>query len=290
MKKVILTIGLPASGKTTWAHEMLEQNPGKYKIVCKDDIRAMLDNSKWSGSNEKFTLKIRDMIILAALEEGKHVIVADTNLNPVHRAHIEELVKGIAQVELKSFLHVPIEECIKHDLKRPNSVGEQVIRNMHNKWLRMPYKSPEYDPSLPDAIIVDIDGTLALHNGRNPYDWEKCSEDLLNVPVASAIRSIFMDEKYAPHGIITILVVSGRDGSAYDMTMKWLDDNDVPVNKLWMRSEGDKRKDVIIKQEIYEREIEGKYNVLCVFDDRDQVVEFWRSQGLTCFQVAEGDF
>jgi hypothetical protein len=57
-----------------------------------------------------------------------------------------------------------------------------------------------------------------------------------------------------------------------------------------MRKTDDFRKDSIIKEEIYQNEIEGKYNVLCVLDDRNQVVEFWRAKGLVCFQVAPGDF
>ncbi len=57
-----------------------------------------------------------------------------------------------------------------------------------------------------------------------------------------------------------------------------------------MRQEGDTRKDVLVKQEIYEREIKGRYNVLFVLDDRQQVVDGWRALGLTVFQVAPGDF
>jgi hypothetical protein len=60
--------------------------------------------------------------------------------------------------------------------------------------------------------------------------------------------------------------------------------------QLFMRKTDDFRKDSIIKEEIYQGEIEGKYNVLCVLDDRNQVVEFWRAKGLVCFQVAPGDF
>lgn len=57
-----------------------------------------------------------------------------------------------------------------------------------------------------------------------------------------------------------------------------------------MRPENDYRKDTIIKREIYEKEILNKFNVLFVLDDRDCVVEQWRDMGLTCLQVAEGDF
>ena len=80
MKKVYLTKGLPGSGKSTWAKEMVSKNPNSYKRVNKDDLRAMLDNGKHSEDAEKFILNVRDSIILLALENGKHVIVDDTNL------------------------------------------------------------------------------------------------------------------------------------------------------------------------------------------------------------------
>jgi len=65
MKKVILTKGLPASGKTTWAKKVLKDNPGAYKRINKDELRLMLDGGKWSHDNEKFILGRR--VLLAAL-------------------------------------------------------------------------------------------------------------------------------------------------------------------------------------------------------------------------------
>ncbi len=88
----------------------------------------------------------------------------------------------------------------------------------------------------------------------------------------------------------TIILLSGRMDTYRPQTESFLTKNSVPHSHLWMRAEGDMRKDSIIKREIYEREIAGKYNVLFVLDDRNQVVDMWRSLGLTVFQVAEGDF
>jgi len=59
---------------------------------------------------------------------------------------------------------------------------------------------------------------------------------------------------------------------------------------LFMRPDGDFRADNIVKQEIYDTHIKGKHDVLFVMDDRQQVVDMWRRNGLTCFQVAEGNF
>ncbi len=73
-------------------------------------------------------------------------------------------------------------------------------------------------------------------------------------------------------------------------TMKWLNDNGIKFDDLYMRFTNDSRIDSIVKQEIYEMCIKDKYNVLFVLDDRDQVVNMWREQGLKCLQVAEGNF
>ena len=278
MKKVILTKGLPGSGKTTWALELMANSPNSYKRVNKDALREMLDNSRWSRDAEKLILKIRDSIILSALEDGKHVIVDDTNLAPKHQARIEQLVRGLATVETQDFTDVPIETCIANDLKRLHSVGEKVIRDMHKQFLQ---KSEEYTPidGLPWAVICDIDGTLALHNGRDPYDCSTCENDILNKGVAS-VASAFE----------VVILVSGRESKWREKTEAWLSGNAVKYKSLYMRQTDDKRKDWIVKREIFENEIRPHYNIRFVLDDRNRVVDMWRSLGLSCLQVADGDF
>jgi predicted kinase len=282
MKKVIILVGLPASGKSKFANELLLSEPGRWVRTNKDLLREMAHASYWSPGNEKLILEIRDAIILMALESGKNVIVDDTNFGH-HIDHIKELVKGQAVVEINnSFLQVPVEECIKRDLKRLNSVGKDVIMQMYNKYVRVPIPSPEYHPELPDGIIVDMDGTLALLNGRNPYDASRCESDLPNHPV--------LDTVHKWQSSLNIIVASGRTDNYQPQTERWLQKYGVNYTNIYMRKTGDQRKDSIIKEEIYRQNIEGKYNIRFVLDDRQQVVDMWRSLGLTVFQVAEGNF
>jgi predicted kinase len=283
MKKVILTRGLQASGKTSWCKQLQAKHPGQYKHVSKDDLRAMLDDGKWSGGNEKMVLKVRDMLITLALDAGKHVLIDDTNLNPLHEQHIRDLVKarGDAEVTIQDFTDVPLETCIERDLKRPNSVGEKVIRKMYNEYLKPQPVRVEHDPALPYCVICDLDGTLALLNGRNPYDASTCEQDGLCKPVWEVLDRM---------SGMAVILVSGRMDTYRPQTEAFLVHHDVRYSYLFMRAEGDTRKDVVVKQEIYAREIKGKYNVLFVLDDRNQVVEMWRQNGLTVFQTAEGDF
>lgn len=279
-KKCIILKGLPASGKSTWAKELVAQYPGHYKIINKDSLRAMLDGGKWSKGNEQFILKARDMLILLALEEGYHVIVDDTNLHSKHEQTIKELVKGKALVEIQDFTDVPLETCLERDRNRPNYVGEKTIKDMYRQFLQPKPVPPAYDPALPDVVICDIDGTLALMNGRNPYDASTCEEDSVNEVVRSILSSC---RAY-------IILVSGRGEQYRPETERWLMKHTIVYSQLYMRPEGDNRKDATVKQEIYERQIKGQGNVRFILDDRNQMVEMWRSLGLTCLQVADGDY
>ncbi len=282
MKRVLVLVGLPASGKSKFATELLWSEPGRWVRTNKDLLREMAHASYWTSVNEQFILKLRDTIILMALEEGKNVIVDDTNFG-FHIEKIKELVKGKAVVEVNdSFLHVPVEECIRRDLLRPKSVGKDVIMKMYNKYVRTPVKPPDYNPALPDAIVVDMDGTLALLNGRNPYDASTCDRDLPNPPVLETVHKW--------QSTTNIIILSGRTDDCQGQTEAWLKEYGVKYAHLYMRKTGDLRKDAIIKEEMYRQYLEGKYNIKFVLDDRQQVVEMWRSLGLTVFQVAEGDF
>lgn len=282
MLKVILTKGLPGSGKSHWAKQTVDAEPSKYKIICKDDLRLLLDNGFYSKDAEKFVERARDVLILLALEHGKHPIIADTNLSPRHENHIRQLVKGKAEVEIKDFTDVAVETCIERDLKRQNSVGQKVIWRMYWQFLHKPKEAPVRNSELPDAVICDIDGTLAIHQERSPYEFEKCGTDKPNEAVIYAL------DRVDPGA--TIILCSGREGKWRDETVKWLRLHGIPFNQLLMRQTGDTRRDDIVKREIYEAEIKGKYNVRYILDDRDRIVSMWRSEGLPCWQVNYGDF
>ncbi len=275
--------GLPGSGKSTVAKQIISTNP-KYKRINKDELRDMLDNGQWTKANEKFIVYIRDSIISLALHNGYSVVVDDTNLAPKHALRLKELAK-INEVEFEErFIDTPIEECIKRDLLRSRSVGEKVIKKMQKQFLGEPrfIEKVKYDDNLHDAIIVDIDGTLAIRRDRSPYDWSKVGQDDVN----ETIRKLLIRYRSIQH----LILVSGRDSCCRAETVDWLKRNNIAYDELFMRPEGNNEKDSIIKKRIYEDHIKGRFNVDFVLDDRNQVVEMWRELGLTCLQVAEGDF
>lgn len=144
------------------------------------------------------------------------------------------------------------------------------------------------------AIIIDLDGTLCDVSHRthlvkqSPPDWpaffDACVDDTPNPAVVALITMA----RESGHEII---YVSGRPETHRKQTEAWLQNHWLGGwARLLMRPAGDYRQDAIVKRELYETHIRGRYDVLFAVDDRDQVVAMWRDLGLVCFQVAEGDF
>jgi predicted kinase len=291
MKKVILMKGLPGSGKSTYAKKLISENPEQFKRINRDDLRAMFDNGFISKSNETFIRGIRDLLIIRALESGKSVIVDDTNLSEKNLTRITQLVHQHNKannenviIEVKQ-IETSVEECIKRDALRENPVGDKVIKTINRQFFKK--TDVEYttqNPNLPKAIICDLDGTLALMNGRNPFEASRCNEDLLNEPVGNVLKN------YKNLGY-KIILLSGREYKYKTPSLQFLEENSIDFDMLLMRKSDDNRKDSIIKREIYEAEIKDNYFIEFVLDDRNQVVDLWRNDlKLPCFQVYYGDF
>lgn len=136
----------------------------------------------------------------------------------------------------------------------------------------------------PSAVIVDMDGTLAIRGNRGPFDWASVGEDLPNPPVIMLVKALINDG----HNIV---IVTGRPDVCRIPTKMWLDmylDYGLPLH---MRKTGDYRPDYIVKYEIFREHIEEKHNVLFCIDDRNSTVDLWRNKlKIPTFQVADGDF
>ncbi len=138
----------------------------------------------------------------------------------------------------------------------------------------------------PKAILCDIDGTLALLGDRDRYD-PTTGEDLLNDPIAH-ILFVYARQTETP---VDLILISGRMETFREHTVGWLEKHGIThYKKLLMRKTDDFRKDYVVKKELYEQHVKNDYDVLFVLDDRDQVVRMWRAEGLTCLQVAYGNF
>lgn len=285
MQKIIMLKGLPASGKSTWAKEKINEN-SNYIRINKDDIRESI-TGKWTPKKEKIVISIRNSLIKAGINLGKNVIIDDTNLNPKHEQSLKTLAQELGvEFEINdSFLKVPVEECVERDIKRDKSVGYKVIYKMYYDYL---YQDPSKkivnsSSKKRRCVICDIDGTLA-HNygGRNIYDFTRVEEDTPD-PLVCAV----LDGLDSTFGIdyLDIIIVSGRGDDCRKETEEWLYHNMIPYKALYMRKSGDKRDDAIVKEEIYKEFIEPEYCVLGVIDDRNKVVRMWEKLGVKVMKV-----
>lgn len=298
-QKILILQGLPASGKSTWSREFVKNNKD-WKRINKDDLRRMLDAGVWSKSNERQVIVIRDTLICHFLELGFNIIVDDTNFEPRHIQRIKELAASYKDVVVEQrMFNLDPKECVKRNELRPEHerVPEFVIWDMYNRYVRpneYADQSPaNQDESLPHAIICDLDGTLALMGDRSPYDCIKCADDSVNQAVYKLLNYYVMGFQTIKKMPAPLFFFSGRNEACREETVQWLFDNDwFPGDyTLVMRENNDNRKDAVVKLEMYNQHIRGKYYVDFVLDDRDQVVEMWRKTlGLTCLQVNYGNF
>lgn len=283
MNKLIMVKGLPGSGKTTWAQQYIAKHPNTV-IICKDDIRAMLYNTnKRKGWHEKLVLSIRDAAIVQALVIDKSVISADTNLNPIHEDQLKRIAFACeAEFEIHDMTDVPLYTCLERNLQREDSVPVKHIYQMYQDFIR-PSLTVEQDPNLPQAVICDLDSTLCLLNGRDPYNAKDCEYDLLNKPVWLAVQK-YMKDGYK------LIISSGRSSEYLEQTDRWLKKHGIQPDLFMMRKEGDERSDYTVKREMFMQNIKDNYYVEVAFDDRNRVVDAWRDLGITTFQVADGHF
>lgn len=279
-QKIIATLGLPASGKSTWA-KTLDSNV--YKRVNKDDLRMMIDNGVFSKENEKVIRELETSIVVHLLKLGFSVIVDSTNYNYIDYWKNIAAESGV-DFEVKEF-KTNVLDCVSRNAQRIGyaKVPAKSIWDMYFKHVEPNIQRPEWLPTGPTCYLVDIDGTIARMNGRSAYDWKRVGEDSLNENLAGLINTLRQN-------LNEIIFLSGRDEICRVDTEKWLAEHGVQYDGLLMRPRGDIRKDSIVKKELYERHILGKKNILGVFDDRDQVVALWRELGLNCYQVNYGSF
>lgn len=147
------------------------------------------------------------------------------------------------------------------------------------------------------TVIFDLDGTLALIDERRAkatkpdgkINWdvffapENIQLDKPNWPVIESFKAL------QEAGFI-VGIFSGRDDISREETKEWLMDHEIFPDFMRMRRNGSFTPDDKLKKLWLNDLLQEGHNIMCVFDDRDKVVKMWRDNGITCFQVAEGQF
>lgn len=319
MQHLLILIGISGSGKSTFARQFVQNNP-TYLRLNRDDLRRSVlpvplgDYWTWDDKRknriERLVSDLEKSALVSALESGWNVVLDNTHLRQRYLSDLLKLIDKQAATEKPIYVtfqifDIPLDTAIERDRNRADRVGEAVVRDQHsrlrllkkqfdvNQQLQFPTVPASSDPlvqndSLPRCILVDIDGTAAKIHNRSPFDWSNVGRDLPNTPVLNVVRAM----RAAGYAVVFL---SGRDSAARSETVRWLERylgwSEGPDYALFMRARNDMRKDSIVKRELFDAHIRGRYFVELVLDDRDQVVSLWRRElGLTCLQVDYGDF
>ena len=273
--KLTMLKGLPGSGKSTVARAEVVSS-GNSGRINRDDLRAMLFDSVWTGKREGVVVDCEKAIAQVLFDHGMNPIIDDTNLSPRHRDMWKEVAKQREQAFVVNDLTqtVDVPTCLQRDFERDASVGRAVID-------RMALQNGLIDWREKPVILCDIDGTLAdgehrvhLVNGEKK-DWQAYFALLSgDAPISSTIHAI--NDAFPTH---TICLVSGRPDTYQRETMGWLHKHGVPYHWLFMRPGSDKRPDTLVKADFLK--FLPKEKIVKVYDDRPSVCRMWEENGLT---------
>ena len=309
MRNIYITYGPPLSGKSTFASLITKYDPD-IKVISRDMIRDNLKDHSNEFEIEKVITKIEESYILNLIKHYD-LIIDNTNSKV---SYLKDLIKLVVKSKVKNiklhlidFTDITLDILLERLSNRERKVPEEVIKKIHNRCIQ---NKKEFIKNISNfntnlgitsdtekviskiikrehcssAIIVDIDGTLSHSGGiRTPFEYHK----VINDDIDEIVRDILITYS---NFLYPIIVVSGREDHCKEMTEEWLKKHRVPYDLIYMRKTGDFRKDAIVKKEIYETYIKPKYDVLFCLDDRNQVVDMWRENGVKCLQVQDGDF
>lgn len=284
MSKVIMMKGLPASGKSTKAKEIVDQ--GNWVRVNRDLLREMLHFNKWSGKNEGITVDAEKELVKFFISKNINVVIDDTNMNPKNM----EMWKSIAiEAGASNFATLEkgttVEECLRREKFR-QKVGEHVVMKMALQFEKYPKPEKPF-------VICDVDGTVADCNHRKSFlegerkNWKGFFDEMhKDTPIESTIAIL---EEYKAKGH-EIIFVSARPENYRKQTEDWIRNNIVSIVPLTliMREQHDSRQDTEVKQDIFDKYFKDKYEIETVIDDRPSVIRMWRENGLEVIDVGDG--
>ena len=301
--KLLILVGAPGSGKSTFARYFI-RTEDNWVRVNRDDFRLMqFGDTLMSPFYEERITKMVEASVITLLKHHTNVIIDATNCSLRTLEDMIQAYTEYADISFKVF-DLSVEELVKRCDKRCEQTGKFIPKSAIEKHVtQLQYTKEKFDfksipravkeatltyatqdSSLPKAIICDLDGTLSLLNGRDPYDASSADEDGLNTPVASVL-AMAKAQGYK------VILLSGREQLYREPTERFLLKHQIAYDLLLMRTTNDYRKDNVIKKELFQQEIAGKYFIEFLLDDRNQVVEMWRKDlHLPCFQVNYGDF
>jgi phosphoglycolate phosphatase-like HAD superfamily hydrolase len=142
-----------------------------------------------------------------------------------------------------------------------------------------------------NCFVWDLDGTLCDVSHRRQYvatkprNWTAWNRGLMNDVPHPAVKIVY--QALRQQFVYDMIIVSGRSDDYKEQTIKWLTDNEIFYDEIYMRKYKDHRDDAVVKGEIAD-EIEKTHRILGVFDDRQRVVNMWVQRGIWVFDCGQG--
>ena len=144
-KALIILVGPPASGKSTWGKKFALDNGIVY--VSTDKIRSEIGSGEEDQSVSAAAFAIARRRVSAALSADKTVMIDATSVNKKARKDWINLGRGHGAFIVAVAFEVPREELLRRDAQRDRHVGVEVIDKFINK-----YEQPTEDEV--DKVII----------------------------------------------------------------------------------------------------------------------------------------
>lgn len=290
MKKLIILVGPPGSGKSRFAKDVIPD----YVYINQD--------SQGKGHINIFN---------DAISRRWDVIVDRMNFSKAQRDIYLKPAKDAGYETEIVVIHESSETCLSRMASRTNhpTIKDQetalkVMNFFLSRYERVEDNEADHvtrvwpSQSKVRAIYCDLDGTLCdvehrrhFVRGEGKKDWKSFFEGISLDPINEPVERVV---KCMSHLIYPIVYCTGRSEQYRDVTTEWLSRHGLlnldHGTYLFMRPRSDSRADFITKELLLDFEVLTRFDILFCLDDRDQVVDMLRRRGLTVFQVAKGDF
>ena len=297
-QELILTRGVPASGKSTWAQQWVSQDPANRERVNRDDIRFQLFNTympldsegKPDKNKENQVTQVEQSLIRNALRQGKSVVSDNTHLVPRGwKSYFALADEAGVKVRNKDF-PISLDEAKRRNAARDRVVPEFVLDNMYSRlgpngefhyfdrsYTPTPFRKPLKKGG--HGIVFDMDGTLSdirqwrhlVAPGQKFRDFDTFHRSSFFSPPNEEVLQMAHDAQEAG---LAIVIVTARSEPYREVTELWLKNHDVDFDNIYMRAEGDNRKDYDVKREILADILED-YDIVHAVDDNPAVNRMW---------------
>lgn len=295
-KKIVVKIlrGCSGSGKSTLREQWLSKQ--HYGIISRDELRSALFahyGNKHDNKQENIITNISLDLLQQYIKAGFDIIIDNTNLKAKDVRPYLEIIEYYNKlnsnivIKYVDLTDIPLKRLKEQNGNKENPIPDEVIErhfeiaktsNSFYEDINKRGTKLNNDVSKDKAVIFDLDGTLAFKSkNRGWYDTEGYIQDALN----DYVYENYKIHKAAKHKII---ICTAREEYAKLETLDWLKTHNIEYDKIFFRKNDDRRKDHIVKQEMWE-DILKNYYIVCMYDDRLTVVKHARQLGLNVFAV-----